>query len=151
MGRTECNRIVNFDGGPHGTRLVGQMIDVHITQALPHSLRGEVQAELNALVDGRKAPVELAQAWLGDDHAALRLRFAAELALDGISARLAGTPAPGLTLPGDFQKLSAWFDAANRLRNQLRLPALRHDLALAGLLLEWRSMFKDTASMGARR
>ncbi len=42
MGRTECNRIVNFDGGPNGSRLVGQMIDVKITQALPHSLRGEV-------------------------------------------------------------------------------------------------------------
>jgi tRNA-2-methylthio-N6-dimethylallyladenosine synthase len=42
MGRTECNRIVNFDGGPNSTRLVGQMIDVKITQALPHSLRGEV-------------------------------------------------------------------------------------------------------------
>jgi len=39
MGRTECNRIVNFKGQP---RLVGQMIDVTITQALPHSLRGEV-------------------------------------------------------------------------------------------------------------
>jgi len=39
MGRTECNRIVNFKGAP---RLVGQMIDVSITQALPHSLRGEV-------------------------------------------------------------------------------------------------------------
>ena len=42
MGRTECNRIVNFDGGPNSTRLIGQMIDVKITQALPHSLRGEV-------------------------------------------------------------------------------------------------------------
>jgi len=42
MGRTECNRIVNFDGGPHSARLVGQMLDVRITQALPHSLRGEV-------------------------------------------------------------------------------------------------------------
>ena len=42
MGRTECNRIVNFDGGPASGRLVGQMIDVRITQALPHSLRGEV-------------------------------------------------------------------------------------------------------------
>jgi tRNA-2-methylthio-N6-dimethylallyladenosine synthase len=42
MGRTECNRIVNFDGGPHAGRLVGRMIDVRITQALPHSLRGEV-------------------------------------------------------------------------------------------------------------
>jgi len=39
MGRTECNRIVNFKGQP---RLIGQMIDVTITQALPHSLRGEV-------------------------------------------------------------------------------------------------------------
>lgn len=38
MGRTECNRIVNF-AGPR--RLVGEMIDVTITQALPHSLRGE--------------------------------------------------------------------------------------------------------------
>jgi tRNA-2-methylthio-N6-dimethylallyladenosine synthase len=42
MGRTECNRIVNFAGGPQATRLVGRMIDVTITQALPHSLRGEV-------------------------------------------------------------------------------------------------------------
>jgi tRNA-2-methylthio-N6-dimethylallyladenosine synthase len=39
MGRTECNRIVNFSGAE---RLVGQMIDVRITQAYPHSLRGEV-------------------------------------------------------------------------------------------------------------
>lgn len=39
MGRTECNRIVNFAGAP---RLAGQMVDVRITQALPHSLRGEV-------------------------------------------------------------------------------------------------------------
>jgi tRNA-2-methylthio-N6-dimethylallyladenosine synthase len=39
MGRTECNRIVNFDGGPNNARLVGQMLDVTITQALPHSLR----------------------------------------------------------------------------------------------------------------
>ncbi|HET6827269.1 MAG TPA: tRNA (N6-isopentenyl adenosine(37)-C2)-methylthiotransferase MiaB [Ramlibacter sp.] len=39
MGRTECNRIVNFKGQP---RLVGRMVDVTITQALPHSLRGEV-------------------------------------------------------------------------------------------------------------
>jgi len=40
MGRTECNRIVNFQGP---SRLVGQMIDVVVTQALPHSLRGEVR------------------------------------------------------------------------------------------------------------
>ena len=39
MGRTECNRIVNFKGQP---RLIGQMVDVRITEALPHSLRAEV-------------------------------------------------------------------------------------------------------------
>ncbi len=39
MGRTECNRIVNFAGMP---RLIGEMIDVRITRAFPHSLRGEV-------------------------------------------------------------------------------------------------------------
>ena len=42
MGRTDCNRIVNFDGGPHGARLQGQMIEVKITEALPHSLRAQV-------------------------------------------------------------------------------------------------------------
>jgi len=39
MGRTECNRIVNF-AGP--ARLIGQMIDVRITEAYPHSLRAAV-------------------------------------------------------------------------------------------------------------
>jgi tRNA-2-methylthio-N6-dimethylallyladenosine synthase len=37
MGRTECNRIVNF-AGP--AQLIGQLIDVAITEAYPHSLRG---------------------------------------------------------------------------------------------------------------
>ena len=39
MGRTDNNRIVNFEGNP---RLIGQFINVRITQAFPHSLRGEV-------------------------------------------------------------------------------------------------------------
>jgi tRNA-2-methylthio-N6-dimethylallyladenosine synthase len=38
-GRTDNNRIVNF-AGP--ARLIGQMVDIRITQAMPHSLRGEV-------------------------------------------------------------------------------------------------------------
>jgi tRNA-2-methylthio-N6-dimethylallyladenosine synthase len=50
MGRTECNRIVNFHGGPASARLVGQMIDVMITQALPHSLRAEVLVRESAVV-----------------------------------------------------------------------------------------------------
>jgi len=40
MGRTECNRAVNFSGGEQPARLIGQMIDVRITEAMPHSLRG---------------------------------------------------------------------------------------------------------------
>ncbi len=39
-GRTECNRVVNFKGHP---RLVGQMVDMNITGAYSHSLRGEVR------------------------------------------------------------------------------------------------------------
>ncbi|PND37971.1 tRNA (N6-isopentenyl adenosine(37)-C2)-methylthiotransferase MiaB [Paucibacter aquatile] len=39
MGRTECNRIVNFKGQP---RLMNQLVDVRITQAFAHSLRAEV-------------------------------------------------------------------------------------------------------------
>jgi tRNA-2-methylthio-N6-dimethylallyladenosine synthase len=45
MGRTDNNRIVNFAGGPQAARLVGHMIDVTITAAYAHSLRGEVVTE----------------------------------------------------------------------------------------------------------
>ncbi len=40
-GRTECNRMVNFEGQ---SRLVGQMVNVRITGTNSHSLRGEVFA-----------------------------------------------------------------------------------------------------------
>lgn len=39
MGRTECNRIVNFKGAP---RLMNELIELDITEAYPHSLRGAV-------------------------------------------------------------------------------------------------------------
>ncbi|MBB1075755.1 tRNA (N6-isopentenyl adenosine(37)-C2)-methylthiotransferase MiaB [Rhodoferax sp. 4810] len=39
MGRTECNRVVNFIGQP---RLIGQMVDVSITETRTYTLRGEV-------------------------------------------------------------------------------------------------------------
>lgn len=38
-GRTECNRVVNFDGPAH---LIGQFVDVQINDALPNSLRGRL-------------------------------------------------------------------------------------------------------------
>lgn len=38
-GRTECNRVVNFDGDP---RMIGQFVTAKVTEALPNSLRGRV-------------------------------------------------------------------------------------------------------------
>jgi tRNA-2-methylthio-N6-dimethylallyladenosine synthase len=38
-GRTENMRWVNFDGD---SRLIGQFVDVEITEALPNSLRGRL-------------------------------------------------------------------------------------------------------------
>ena len=39
MGRTECNRVVNFAGH---SRLIGQLVNVKITETRTYSLRGEV-------------------------------------------------------------------------------------------------------------
>ena len=39
-GRTENNRVVNFPGQQ---RLIGQLVDVRITEALPNSLRGQIE------------------------------------------------------------------------------------------------------------
>jgi tRNA-2-methylthio-N6-dimethylallyladenosine synthase len=47
MGRTENNRIVNFSAHP---KLVGQFVEVLITEALPNSLRGRlVESSLDAI------------------------------------------------------------------------------------------------------
>ena len=46
MGRTECNRVVILKGQP---RLIGQMVDVKITEASQRSLRGEVLMQDAAL------------------------------------------------------------------------------------------------------
>ncbi len=40
QGRTQNNRVVNFNGGPNASRLIGQFIDVNITESHPFSLRG---------------------------------------------------------------------------------------------------------------
>lgn len=39
MGRTECNRVVNFAGDK---RLIGQLADVRITESKTYTLRGEI-------------------------------------------------------------------------------------------------------------
>ncbi len=49
-GRTANNRVVNFAGA---ARLVGRYVEVRITQAYPHSLRGRV---ISTETDGTKVP-----------------------------------------------------------------------------------------------
>ena len=46
MGRTECNRVVILKGQP---RLIGQMVDVKITETSQRSLRGEVLTQDHAV------------------------------------------------------------------------------------------------------
>ncbi|MCH9644088.1 MAG: tRNA (N6-isopentenyl adenosine(37)-C2)-methylthiotransferase MiaB [Gammaproteobacteria bacterium] len=41
-GRTENNRVVNFDGASQLERLLGRVIPITITEALPYSLRGRI-------------------------------------------------------------------------------------------------------------
>jgi tRNA-2-methylthio-N6-dimethylallyladenosine synthase len=41
-GRTECNRVVNFQGP---STLIGQFVDVQITEALPNSLRARLYSK----------------------------------------------------------------------------------------------------------
>jgi len=41
-GRTECNRVVNFDGSE---KLIGQFVNVRIDEALPNSSRGQLLIE----------------------------------------------------------------------------------------------------------
>jgi DNA polymerase III subunit delta' len=95
-------------------------------------LRRQVASDLEALVAGRTGVVELAQRWCADEHAALRLRFAADLAL----AQASGG---GLTDPERLHKLGAWFEAANRTRDLLR-TTVRADLAVVELLLAWNKV-----------
>jgi tRNA-2-methylthio-N6-dimethylallyladenosine synthase len=40
--RTENNRVINFPGGPNGDRLIGHYVDVKVTEAVAHTLRGEI-------------------------------------------------------------------------------------------------------------
>ena len=44
-GRTDNNRVVNFPGD---ARLIGQFVDVFITEAMPNSLRGRWVADTHS-------------------------------------------------------------------------------------------------------
>lgn len=98
------------------------------------ALRREVAGDLDQLAAGKVAVVQAAQRWTADEHAELRLRFAADIALD-----LATDQGGGLTDPARTRRLAAWFDAANRTRDLLR-TTVRSDLAMVELLLAWRDL-----------
>ncbi|RMH90840.1 DNA polymerase III subunit delta' [Lysobacter pythonis] len=92
------------------------------------TLRAEVAKDLDGLRRDAAPAAALAQRWVGDEHAALRLSFAADLALE--AARHAE--------PARTKRLAAWFDQSNRTRELLRTP-VRADLAVLELLLAWHA------------
>ena len=49
QGRTENNRVVNFFPGAAGATLVGQLVDVRITESLDYTLRGDLVASLDTI------------------------------------------------------------------------------------------------------
>ena len=121
------------------------------------AIRDRVRADLVALAQDRAISLKLASAWLADDAAAQRLEFAAGFVLELQALLLGAQPARSeatpsdqmlarLTAGADFQKLSTWFDSANRTRELLRTP-IRADLAVAGLLRDWREAMRTRPSL----
>ena len=49
QGRTENNRVVNFDPGANATAHIGQMVDVRITESFNYTLRGELVASADLI------------------------------------------------------------------------------------------------------
>lgn len=90
-------------------------------------LRRGVVDDLSRLSRGDASAVATAQRWAADEHAPLRLGFAADHAL---------ALASGLTDPLRTRTLATWFDAANRTRALLH-TTVRADLAMTELLLAW--------------
>lgn len=104
-------------------------------------LRREVAADLAKLGRGETSAQEVAQRWVGDDQAVLRLRHASDIAL--------AEAANGLTDPVRARSLAAWFDRANRTRDLLR-TTVRADLAVIELLMAWRSDETRRAAGGSK-
>lgn len=103
-------------------------------------LRREVADDLAKLARGGAAAVETAQRWASDDDAELRLRFAADLAVEEMSG--------DLTDPKRARSLAEWFDKANGVRALLG-TTVRVDLAIAELLMARRG-FESRRTTGGR-
>lgn len=105
------------------------------------ALRRDVAKDLAGVARGELAPGAVGQRWAADEQAPLRLRLAADLALE---------EAARLTDPRRTRTLATWFDMANRTRALLG-TTVRSDLAIAELLLAWRTDTADAQAAGARR
>ena len=58
QGRTENNRVVNFDAGADGARLIGQMLDVRITEVVRiFAARRTCAPERSLTIDYRQDPI----------------------------------------------------------------------------------------------
>ena len=105
------------------------------------ALRRAVAADLRKLERGEVSASVVAQAWVADEQAGMRLRHAADLAL-----AMAGS---GLTDPVRTRRLAEWFDTANRVRDLLR-TTVRADLAVVELLLAWQGDAGRQLKQGGR-
>jgi DNA polymerase-3 subunit delta' len=91
------------------------------------TLRHDVADAVQALQQGRRLPMDVAQAWCADGRAEARLQALAELALrQASSGRI-----------DDIGRLGRCFDAANQARALLR-TTVRAELAVLEALLPWQ-------------
>jgi DNA polymerase-3 subunit delta' len=117
------------------------------------ALRRAVVEDLVALASGRQRSAEVASRWL-DDGLARRLHLAAEAVRDQSARSARGDAASALLsrsgLPREVppRTLVDWFDAANRVRAQLR-TTLRQDLMVGELLRLWSQSCRPS-SRGAK-
>lgn len=58
QGRTENNRVVNFAPKADAAMLLGELVDVRITESFHYTLRGELVASANSTADVRKTSFE---------------------------------------------------------------------------------------------
>lgn len=58
QGRTENNRVVNFAAGPSAAMLLGELVDVRITESFNYTLRGELLTSAATIAEVGKTPFE---------------------------------------------------------------------------------------------
>ncbi len=92
--------------------------------------------DLAAIATQKKSSIQIAAQWAQSENLSQQLGWlirVIQLSLCAQSNLSVLIAFKDLTKDADFNKLSTWWDQANRLREQLRAP-LRHDLALTELL-----------------